>query len=67
MTEPLFGLTSSRPDAELHLCDLCPAVAMASRDALRVAGWIVFDGPSVTGKHLHVRICRACKEKRRDQ
>jgi hypothetical protein len=63
MTEPLFGLTSSRPDAELHSCDLCPAAAMASRDTLRVHGWIVFDGESVTGKPLHVRICRACRLK----
>lgn len=51
---------------ELHACDLCPAVAMASRDVLRVAGWVVFDGKSETGKDLHVRLCRNC-QKGKDQ
>jgi hypothetical protein len=59
---PLFGPPSLTE--ELHSCDLCPGVAMAARDTLRVAGWIVFDGQSETGKDLHVRICRTCKERK---
>jgi hypothetical protein len=47
---------------EMYSCDLCPAVAIAPRDVLRVSGWIVFDGKSETGKDLHVRICRWCRK-----
>lgn len=66
MNEPLFPAPPTF-DEEMHLCDLCPAAAMASADALRVIGWVVFDGKSVTGKDLHVRICRACRRKGEDR
>lgn len=32
-------------------------------DDLRVRGWLVYDGKSVTSKPLHVRTCPPCQEK----
>jgi hypothetical protein len=63
MTEPLFRLEDDDSGREHQACDQCLIGAWASDDRLRVRGWIVFDGPSVTGKKLHVRVCPACQRK----
>lgn len=41
-------------------CNRCPAVAAVSLDALRARGWTVFDGQSLSGATLKVRICPLC-------
>lgn len=64
MTEPLFEAPiEADPGRQHQACDRCLIGAWASDDALRVRGWIVFDGPSVTGKQLHARVCPACQRK----
>lgn len=37
--------------------------AAPTDDDLRVRGWLVYDGESLTGKPLHVRQCPLCQEK----
>jgi hypothetical protein len=61
MTEPLFEVGASDADREHQACDCCCVAAWASSDALYVRGWIVYDGKSLTGKPLKVRICPACR------
>jgi len=63
MTEPLFEVDQAEPGREHQACDRCLTAAWASDDGLRVRGWLVFDGPSVTGKHIHARVCPACQRK----
>jgi hypothetical protein len=63
MTEPLFEIEAADPKREHQACDGCLTGAWASDDALRVRGWLVFDGLSVTNEPLHVRICPACQRK----
>ena len=58
---PLFE-ARNKPVSQLYLCDLCPAAAHAHRDTLRVVGWTIYDGQSITGQTLHVRICPACQK-----
>ena len=60
MTDSLFETPLPDPDQERQGCDRCPAAVVASVDGLRVRGWIAFDGVSLTGKPLKVRICPAC-------
>lgn len=60
MTEPLFVIDEADPRREHQACDICLIGAWASDDALRVRGWLVYDGLSQTGVPLHVRICPAC-------
>lgn len=31
-----------------------------TKDAARVAGWHIFDGKSVTGQEIHLRLCGQC-------
>lgn len=38
-------------------CDRCKTESSLPCDGMRVAGWIVYDGRSLTGKELKVRIC----------
>jgi hypothetical protein len=65
MDEPLFAAEplqeAERRAGRLQTCGACSATARLSDEALRVLGWRVFDGPSVTGKELHVRLCPACR------
>jgi len=63
MTEPLFDIEQTDPGRKHQACDRCLIGAWASDDALRVRGWVVFDGLSVTSKSLHVRVCPACQRK----
>lgn len=63
MADALFELTDSDPGREHQACDRCLTGAWASDDRLRVRGWLVFDGPSQTGKPLNVRVCPACQRK----
>lgn len=64
VTEGLFDeIQLYRGDREHHACDMCLTGAWCSIDALRVRGWLVYDGKSQTGKELHVRICPACQRK----
>lgn len=41
-------------------CTNCPAHTRSSLDVARALGWRVWDGESVTGKSLTVRICPQC-------
>lgn len=44
-------------------CNHCrreAGTAWADKDALRAAGWRVYDGPSMTGKELHLLVCPWC-------
>ena len=43
-------------------CTKWTAVSLTD-DGLRVAGWLIYDGRSLTGKPLHVRICPDCQER----
>lgn len=64
MTEPLFKVEQEPPGADDHqACDNCLTAAWASRDTLRVRGWIIFDGTTLTGRALQVRICPTCQRK----
>lgn len=54
MTDTLFDLPV--PEATEQQCNTCPMRRYATDDALRVSGWLVFDGLSVVGKPLHVRV-----------
>jgi hypothetical protein len=62
-TAPLFEVAEADPGREHQACDRCLIGAWASNDALRVRGWQVYDGASVTGLPLHVRICPTCQRK----
>lgn len=42
-------------------CDRCKTESSLPRDGMRVAGWLVYDGLSFTGKMLRVRICPRCQ------
>ena len=59
--QPLF--TPRAPDAAVQACERreCGTELKASDDELRVRGWLVYNGRSVTGKPLHVRICPTCQ------
>jgi len=61
VTPPLFDLPDPQDFVDKQDCDRCNAGVRMTDDQLRVRGWIVFDGPSVTGKQLHIRICRDCQ------
>lgn len=63
MTEPLFDVAEPDPGREHQACDTCLIGAWASDDALRVRGWQVYDGVSMTDRRLRVRICPACQRK----
>ena len=60
-TPELFPLPEE--GAEIQACDRCLATETCSYDGLRVRGWTVFNGESVTGKKLKVRLCPACQRK----
>lgn len=66
-TEALFEIEHSDPGREAQACDRCSGTAWASNDALRVRGWLVYDGHSMTGQPLHVRICPTCQTCSRQQ
>lgn len=59
--EHLFDIEAADPDREHQACGDCLIGAWASDDALRVRGWLVYDGTSLTGQPLHVRTCPACQ------
>lgn len=61
---PLFDVENADPDREHQACDQCLIGAWASDSALRVRGWLVYDGLSVTGEPLHVRICPTCQRRK---
>lgn len=61
MAEALFDMYFTDPGRKHQACDKCLIGAWASDDVLWARGWVVFDGPSVTGKPLHVRVCPNCK------
>jgi hypothetical protein len=63
VTDALFEVSDPDPAREHQACDRCLIGAWASNDGLRVRGWLVYDGPSVTGKELHNRVCPACQRK----
>jgi hypothetical protein len=63
MTEPLFEIEHADPKREHQDCDRCLTGAWASVDALRVRGWLAYNGTSFTGKPLNVRVCPACQRK----
>jgi hypothetical protein len=63
MTEPLFDVTDPDPGREHQACEKCLTGAWASDDGLRARGWLVYDGTSLTGEPLHVRICQPCQRK----
>jgi hypothetical protein len=65
MADPLFELDDSDPGRQHQACDRCLTGAWASNDALRVRGWVVYDGTSFTGKPLNVRVCPTCQRKGR--
>jgi hypothetical protein len=58
---PLFDVPYTGPTPDMQVCDLCPTAKRASDDGLRASGWLVYNGKSVTGKTLHVRLCPACR------
>jgi hypothetical protein len=58
-----FEVELYRARREDQTCDECRTEVHASIDELRVQGWVAFDGPSVTAKDLHVRLCPACRRK----
>lgn len=41
-------------------CGNCSNSTRSSLDAARIAGWRIWEGKSVTGKDLEVRICPVC-------
>lgn len=63
VTGGLFEVEEADPGRKHQACDKCLTAAWASDDALRVRGWYVYDGKSQTGRDLHVRICRKCRNK----
>lgn len=64
MTEPMFEIEGVLPEPPEQGCDRCAwSRVRATDDQLRVRGWIVYDGPSWTGKDLHVRVCPPCQQK----
>ena len=63
MTDPLFDIEDPDPDREHQACEKCLTAAWASDDGLRVRGWLVYDGLSLTNEPLHVRICQPCQRK----
>ena len=38
-----------------------------TKDSARAAGWHIYDGPSVTGQELHLRLCDQCVDKGKPQ
>ncbi len=64
MSEPLFEIEHPDPARVIQECDDCEYLAWASDDALRVRGWLVFDGDAESGQPLHIRVCPACQRKR---
>lgn len=67
MHDGLFEVDDPDPDRKHQACDDCLIGAWASDDALRVRGWLVFDGKSETGQPLHVRKCPACQRRGADE
>lgn len=65
--EPLFSadLLIGQMSALETQCDSCPTRVVSSMNALRVGGWIAYDGQSVTNRPLRVRICPACQRRNR--
>lgn len=61
MTEPLFEIKP--PESVQQRCEWCHVSAWATGEALRARGWLVYDGVSVTGQPLHVRICPPCQKR----
>lgn len=59
MTAPLFPDPGPDPAATTQDCQRCQAEVNASDDQLRVLGWMVYNGRSMTGKPMRVRICPA--------
>lgn len=64
MSDSLFEIDSPDPARVIQACDDCEYLAWASDDALRVRGWLVFDGDSEAGLPLHIRVCPKCQRKR---
>lgn len=61
MTAPLFTVPDPDPGATTQDCQRCLAEVNASDNRLRVLGWMVYNGRSMTGKRLHIRICPTCQ------
>lgn len=62
---PLFPAPPPAP--VVQTCDACGRTVHAADDSLRVRGWIVFDGVSVTGKPLRVRLCNYCRKAQHEE
>jgi len=60
VTAPLFPVPPG-PAATTQDCQRCSSEVNATDDQLRVLGWLVYNGRSMTGKRLHVRICPNCQ------
>jgi hypothetical protein len=61
MNDPsLFDLCAPQPGTPQQ-CGSCTASVAATMDDMRVRGWIAYDGTSLTGQALAVRICPACR------
>lgn len=61
MTAPLFEMGDPDSGRVPQRCDRCLSVSRLTDDGLRVGGWIVFDGFSLTGRPMRVRICPLCR------
>lgn len=61
---PLFEEPADIGQVE-QACDKCQTKTLASKNGLRVRGWMAYDGTSFSGKPLNVRICPDCRENRR--
>lgn len=61
----LFDVDDPDPSKIVQMCSYGPCIvtAWASDEGLRVRGWLVYDGESLTGQPLHVRLCPACQRR----
>lgn len=61
----LFDVDDPDPGKVVQMCSFGPCIvtAWASDDGLRARGWLVYDGESMTGQPLHVRLCPSCQRK----
>lgn len=64
MSEPLFEVEHPDPARVIQECDDCEYLAWASDDALRVRGWLVYDGTTEGGQPATTRVCPKCQRKR---
>ena len=49
------------PESVPQMCGTCGVQTLGCDEALRIRGWLVYDGVSMTSHPLHVRVCPTCQ------